>query len=176
MHAHEGEVYSEIRMEFTGMEVDALTALVHLEDDLLTSITGARNGEHIHPNHYSLTLRPDLTSTSPTIAYTGTMTTVYTVAPDSEGSAISFHMEDLDITALSGVVFEGDSNATLSFTNVVFDFQTTIVTLETNHTDFQPGSTIWTTVDFSAKLDPSLRSGRGLYKTPCEEGSDKYCL
>ena len=57
----------------------------------------------------------------------------------------------------------------------MFDFQTTIVKLVTNES-FSAGGLLHTEMGFKAdELDPSLRQGRGLYKVPCTEGSDKYC-
>ena len=69
-----------------------------------------------------MTLIPDLLSTSPTIAYTGHVVTVF---KESKSNTISFHMEDLDMTSLR---LEGD----IQVTKVMFDFQTMIVQLWTS--------------------------------------------
>ena len=114
-----------------------------------------------------MTLIPDLLSTSPTIAYTGHVVTVFKVDKESTSNTISFHMEDLDMTSLR---LEGD----ILVTEVMFDFQTTIVKLVANES-FPSGGGLNTDVGFKAELEPSLRQGRGLYKVPCTEGSDKYC-
>ena len=137
---------------------------------------GVKGGEDIRPEHYFLFLVPDLLSTKPTIAYYGNMSTDWAVDEDNEGGTISFHMEDLDITSLYGDVSSGGSDrTTIFFTEVMFDFQTTIVKLVANES-FPSGGSLWTDVGFKAdELDPSLRQGRGLYKVPCTEGSDKYC-
>ena len=116
-------------------------------------------------------LVPDLLSTSPTITYSGSMHTDYAIDEDNEAGTISFHMEDLDITSLSGAVSSGSK---IFFTEVMFDFQTTIVKLVANES-FPSGGGLNTDVGFKAELEPSLRQGRGLYKVPCTEGSDKYC-
>lgn len=65
----------------------------------------------------------------------------------------------------------------LGFVRVVFDFQKTIVTVVANREDFVKDfiETVEIKIEFEAMLDPSLRKGRGLYKTPCVEGSTKYC-
>ena len=128
-----------------------------------------------------MTLVPDLLSTSPTISYSGNIASDYSVDEGNEGGTVSFHMEDLDITGgLWGRLWSSESGfKNISFTEVMFDFQTTIVKLVANES-FPPGplgsNNVHTGMDFKAdELDPSLRQGRGLYKVPCTEGSDKYC-
>ena len=114
-----------------------------------------------------MTLIPDLLSTSPTIAYTGHVVTVFKVDKESKSNTISFHMEDLDMTSLSP---GGD----IPVTEVMFDFQTTIIQLWTSMS-LPPGTTLPMVIGFEAKLDPALRPGTGLYKVPCSEGSERYC-
>jgi len=171
----------EVRMElgppglFGCPSLNILSAKLHIKDELITRISGVKGGEDIRPVHYSLTLVPDLLSTSPTISYYGTMHTDYAVDEDNEGGTISFHMEDLDITSLSGTAGSSDTQKEIVFKEVMFDFQTTIVKLVANESFVAPGA-LSTDVGFKAdELDPSLRQGRGLYKVPCTEGSDKYC-
>ena len=91
-------------------------------------------------------LVPDLLSTSPTITYSGSMHTDYAIDEDNEAGTISFHMEDLDITSLSGAVSSGSK---IFFTEVMFDFQTTIVKLVANESFPAPGA-LNTDVGFKA--------------------------
>ena len=114
-----------------------------------------------------MTLIADLLSTSPTIAYTGLVITLFKVDKESKSNTISFHMEDLDMTSLR---LEGD----IQVTKVMLDFQTMIVQLWTSKS-LPPGSYLPMVIGFEAKLDPALRPGTGLYKVPCSEGSERYC-
>ena len=124
---------------------------------------GSRGSEGVNPLQYIVTLIPDLLSTSPTIAYTGHVVTVFKVDKESTSNTISFHLEDLDMTSLS-------PGGNIPVTEVMFDFQTTIVQLWASKS-LPPGSFLTMVIGFEAKLDPALRPGTGLYKVPSEQGT-----
>merc|ERR550534_2653810 len=81
---------------FSHANLHILSAKLHMREELITRISG---GEDILPVHYSVTIDPDLLSTSPTIAYTGQVVTVFEVDKESKSNTIRFHMEDLDMTS-----------------------------------------------------------------------------
>merc|ERR1719450_1741366 len=111
-----------------------------MKDELITRLSGVKGGEDIRAVSYDLFLFPDLLSRSPTISYSGAVQTRYIVDEDNESSTISFHAEDLERNSLYGRVSDPNdpTRVDLTFTEVMFDFQTTIVKLVANES-FPPG-------------------------------------
>ena len=68
-----------------------------------------------------------------------------------------------------------NSTSALLFSRISFDFQRTIVKLSCQE-DFLEQDQVSLTVVFEANIDPATRLPlRGLFKVPCQEGSDKFC-
>jgi len=155
-------------------------AVLHIEDEQLTSITGADKGEHIHPEKYSLRILPDLLSRSPVLHYAGVVQTRHRIDAGNTGSSVSFHMEGLDIVdfKLFKEINPDEDLEELLVTRFIFDFQKTTLLVSGPEGSFpNPGEgTLITEIKFEANIDPDDRfPGYGLYKVPCIEGSDKYC-
>jgi len=146
---------------------------IHLKEEFLRTLLEPRFG-HL-PEHYDLSLIPDLTSTEDVIHFQGKVkitlrTTSY------PGFIIPVQMNGLDIKSLNGTATRQNSSSPasepLDYHMIYFNLQEDLVILFVMNPLFQIGDIIEPEIEFEASVN---HPGWGLYKELCDGQAEKYC-
>jgi len=163
MHFEEGGILGQENLNKIQVEI-------HLKEDFLRPLLDVRFG-HL-PEHYDLSLIPDLTSTDDVIHFQGKVkitlrTTSY------PGFIIPVQMNGLDIRSLNGTATRQDSEPELlDYHMIYFNLQEDLVILFVMNPLFEIGDIIEPEIEFEASVD---HPGWGLYKELCNSQTEKYC-
>jgi len=147
---------------------------IHLKEDIMKP---RLKNIGLAPEHYDLSLIPDLTSTDVVTHFQGkvkiSMRMIY-----QPGWIIPIHMNDMDIKSVNCSVKRSNSTSpieeALELSNIKFSFQEDLVILLAwdPPLGFNVGDIINTEIEFEARKN---HNGIGLYREKCRAHSDKYC-
>ena len=153
-------------------KLDKIQVEIHLKEDVMKYTLEPRFGHT--PEHYDLSLVPDLMSTSKAVHFTGSvkMTLRTTSYP---GFIIPVQMSGLDIRRLNGTATRQSTGTTepLGFHMIYFSLQEDLVILFALNPLFEIGDVIEPEIDFEGSSHQE-RSW-GLFKERCNSNSDKFC-
>ena len=154
----------------TYMEVE-----IHLKEDILKPRLEPRFG--LVPEHYDLSLIPDLTSTDAVTHFQGRVKISMRMI-SLPGFIIPVQMNDMDIKSVNCSLKRSNSTSpieeALQLSSIHFMFQEELVLLFALDPElgFNIGDIINTEIEFEARKN---QNGIGLYREKCRAHSDKYC-
>ena len=154
----------------TYMEVE-----IHLKEEILKPRLEPRFG--LVPEHYDLSLIPDLTSTDAVTHFQGRVRISMKMISEP-GFIIPVQMNDMDIKSVNCSVKRSNSTSpieeALQLSSIHFMFQEDLVLLFALDPElgFNIGDVINTEIEFEARKN---HDGIGLYREKCRAHSDKYC-
>merc|ERR1711892_23536 len=168
-----------INMEFKhggilGQEkLNIIEVEIHLKEDFMRPLLEPRFG--LSPEHYDLSLIPDLTSTEDVIHFQGKVKITMRMT-SYPGFIIPVQMQDLDIKSLNGTVKRQNSTSMateyLEFDMIYFNLQEDLVILFAMMEMADIGDIIEPEIEFEASTN---QDGLGLYREQCQGNSEKYC-